>query len=46
MRLAAQIEHLNYGTAGYSKSARDLHADEMPRTADGTWRESAEWDIN
>lgn len=34
MRLAAQIEHLNYWTTRYSKSARDLHADEMPRTAD------------
>ncbi|MBY4877733.1 hypothetical protein K6W26_32240, partial [Burkholderia sp. AU42008] len=34
MRLAALIEHLNYWTTGYSKSARDLHADGMPRTAD------------
>ncbi len=34
MRLAAQIEHLNYWTAGYSTSARNLHADGMQRTAD------------
>ncbi|MDR6503026.1 hypothetical protein J2785_006218 [Burkholderia ambifaria] len=34
MRLAAQIEHLNYWTAGYGTSARNLHADGMQRTAD------------
>ncbi|CAB3772447.1 hypothetical protein BPA30113_01942 [Burkholderia paludis] len=34
MRLAAQIEYLNYWTTGYGTSARDLHADGMQRTAD------------
>ncbi|WP_217445741.1 hypothetical protein, partial [Burkholderia metallica] len=47
MRLAAQIEHLNYWTARYSTSARDLRADgDAAYCGLVLWWESAEWDIN
>jgi len=47
MRLAALIEHLNYWTARYSTSARDLRADgDAANCGLVLGRESAEWDIN
>ena len=46
MRLTAQIEHLKYWTARYSKRHETSVPTGCPHCGLELWRESAEWDIN